>query len=139
MAVPILGLHIYGFLEESIRCRFFSSYQDSSLNLGDSNLHKLIRSVLMPFLVFDIAYLFYEPIFNTSFTMDWTSPGFAMWFLLVLFIYRMIFPFLIKIRIHTCHINYCRSGCWFYPFYRKRVRIKPNVLFPAFLPFRLLC
>lgn len=36
--------------------------------------------------------------FNDSFTFRWASPGFAMWFLLVLFIYNILFPVLIKIK-----------------------------------------
>lgn len=89
----------------------------------------------MPFLVFDIAYLFYEPIFNTSFTMDWTSPGFAMWFLLVLFIYRMIFPFLIKIRYILAISIIAALVVGFIPFIGKEFGLSRMF---CFLPFYLL-
>ena len=65
---------------------------------GGGKMDKLLRCVLLPFILFDAAYLLYEPLFNDSFTFRWASPGFAMWFLLVLFIYKILFPVLIKIK-----------------------------------------
>lgn len=89
----------------------------------------------MPFLVFDIAYLFYEPIFNDNFTLDWKTPGFAMWFLLVLFIYRMIFPFLIKIKYILAISIIAALVVGFIPFIGKEFGLSRMF---CFLPFYLL-
>lgn len=61
-------------------------------------ISKLCKSILFPFLVFDIFYLFYEPLFNMNYTFRWYVPAFSMWFLWVLFFYRLLFPLIIKIK-----------------------------------------
>ena len=51
------------------------------------NLKKLCKSVLLPFIIFDIFYMFYESLFNGNYTANWTVPSFAMWF----FIFGLLF------------------------------------------------
>lgn len=65
---------------------------------GGVNIRKLCKAVLLPFLVFNTVYMLYEPIVNENFSENWLIPGFSMWFLCVLFVYRLIFPLLIKIK-----------------------------------------
>ena len=65
---------------------------------GGVKINKLCKNILLPFMVFNVLYKLYEPLFNEGHYSNWKVPGFAMWFLWVLFLFRFLFPLIIKIR-----------------------------------------
>lgn len=61
-------------------------------------ISQLLKSILLPFILFNTFYLFYEPLFKSNSNPKWYIPAFSMWFLWVLFFYRLLFPVIIKIK-----------------------------------------
>lgn len=100
-----------------------------------TNLKKLCKSVLLPFIIFDIFYMFYESLCNGNYTANWTVPSFAMWFLLVLFIYRLIFPLIIKVKFALPISILMALIAGFFPFINARFALSRVF---CFLPFFLL-
>ena len=98
MEVQMWVLLIYGSLEAFIQCHYSFLFLDSLQKWGGVNVKKLCKSVLFPFLIFNTVYMLYEPLFSTKSAGNWLVPGFSMWFLCVLFVYRLIFPIIIRIR-----------------------------------------
>ena len=69
------------------------------------NFRKNVNSLLIPFLFFNVVNVCVENWVNPNFYFTWKIPGFAMWYLLVLFLYRLLLPLCEKHIWHTIIIS----------------------------------
>lgn len=129
-----VGVAYIWFLGAFILCRYSSLSQDSLQNRGGVNMRKLCKAVLLPFLIFNTIYMFYEPLFTHK-SVNWLIPGFSMWFLCVLFAYRLIFPWIIKIKHVLYYSILIALLVGFIPWVDSRLALSR---FFCFLPFYLL-
>lgn len=67
------------------------------LSKPESSFPKSFRYLLVPFIVFTFVYDGIQYLVNPSYVFSWKTPGFAMWYLWTLFIYRVSLRYLIKI------------------------------------------
>lgn len=98
-------------------------------------LKKNVRHLLIPFMVFSVVNICYEGGVNENFNFDWTVPGFAMWYLLVLFLYRLILPLLVRIKYVFIYSLVLSWVVGYLPFINTSFSLSR---FFCFLPFFLL-
>jgi len=76
-----------------------SGYFSKKIN-GDNYILKTIKKILIPYLIFQVLYfLFFRFVLNntgTKFTL--TIPYWIMWFMLSMFIWKLILPYFVKLR-----------------------------------------
>lgn len=72
---------------------FISGY----LAKENPNTVKDIRSLLLPYMLFTIVYDILMVYVNPAYEFSWKRPGFAMWYLFILFVYRQVLPYIIRI------------------------------------------
>lgn len=69
---------------------YFSKQNENSL--------KLFKNLLLPYLIFNSLWYFLAMIYIPNTVFRWFYPGMAFWYLLSLFIWRLLLPVLINIR-----------------------------------------
>ncbi|GAB3958697.1 acyltransferase family protein [Streptomyces sparsus] len=70
-----------------------SGYLSRSFEARPGQIKRLVTGVVVPYLVFEIAYtLFMRRIDNPDRAFSLLSPGYALWFLVALFIWRLTTP-----------------------------------------------
>lgn len=57
----------------------------------------ILMDYLFPFLLFSTIYHFYAPFVKSTPVPSWAYPGFSMWYLWVLVLYKLLLPYLIRI------------------------------------------
>lgn len=70
---------------------FISGY----LSKPESSFPNSFRYLLVPFIVLTFVYDGIQYLVNPSYVFSWKTPGFAMWYLWTLFIYRVSLRYLI--------------------------------------------
>ncbi len=58
----------------------------------------LLRNVLLVYLIFEFIVTAHRWLLGAKFNFDPTKPSFALWFLLALFFWRLLLPYLSKVR-----------------------------------------
>ncbi|MDI5965967.1 acyltransferase family protein [Streptomyces sp. SL13] len=70
-----------------------SGYFSRSFDARPQQVRKLVKSVLVPYFIFQVVYLYVVARTDrTSFTFDLTAPSYLCWFLLALFVWRLSTP-----------------------------------------------
>lgn len=75
---------------------FVSGY--FSKRLEDTSMETNIRRILIPYLIMCVLVALMKLVLDGTFVVEVFNPTFAMWYIVVLFFYRMALPYLIKIR-----------------------------------------
>ena len=75
---------------------FVSGY--FSKNLGRRNMEYNIRKVLIPYMLITVLVALGEWVVSGRLRLKIFSPGFALWYMLVLFLFRMLLPYLTRVR-----------------------------------------
>lgn len=73
---------------------FISGY----LSKKEQSLKKNCIRLLLPCIIFTIINDLVQEWVNPNYIFSWKQPGFAMWYLWVLFVYRFALPYLIRIK-----------------------------------------
>lgn len=72
---------------------FISGY----LSKPEMNLKKNIQHLLWPCIIFTVVNDSLRAVVDSNYIISWKQPGFAMWYLWVLFVFRISLPMLLKI------------------------------------------
>ena len=83
---------------------FISGY----LSKPEARLEKNVRHLLLPCVIFTIVNDCIRMIVDQNYTFTWKQPGFAMWYLWVLFVFRISLPLLVRIP-HILPISFILS------------------------------
>jgi fucose 4-O-acetylase-like acetyltransferase len=75
-----------------------AGYFSSAEPLGGRRAVALVRNVLFVYIAFDLIATVQEGLLGRGWKLDIALPAFALWFLLSLFIWRLLLPVLSKIR-----------------------------------------
>ncbi|MFJ6697760.1 acyltransferase family protein [Streptomyces sp. NPDC091272] len=76
-----------------------SGYFSRSFDMRPHKLMRLVSSVVVPYLVFQTAYaVFFAVMEDSTVTPRLLSPWFLMWFLMSLFVWRLLTPLFMAIR-----------------------------------------
>lgn len=73
---------------------FISGY----LSSDRTSISKNFKFLLWPCILFTLVNDLLQSYINPNYVFSWKQPGFAMWYLWMLFIYRISLPYLLKIR-----------------------------------------
>lgn len=73
---------------------FISGY----LSKREQHFKKNIIYLLLPCFVFTVINDLVEELVNLNYVFNWRQPGFAMWYLWVLFVFRVVLPYLIRVK-----------------------------------------
>jgi fucose 4-O-acetylase-like acetyltransferase len=73
---------------------FISGY----LSKREQHFKKNIIYLLLPCFVFTVINDLVEELVNPNYVFNWRQPGFAMWYLWVLFVFRVVLPYLIRVK-----------------------------------------
>ncbi|MFC7303096.1 acyltransferase family protein [Streptomyces monticola] len=97
-ATTALYLLVYAFHMPAFA--LISGYFSRSFDLGPGRVRRLISSVAVPYVVFEVAYtLFYRwAQDDPGYPISLLDPWYVMWFLLALFIWRLTTPLWLLIR-----------------------------------------
>ncbi|MDI3417506.1 acyltransferase family protein [Streptomyces luteolus] len=97
-AATALYLLVYAFHMPAFA--LISGYFSRSFDLGPGRVRRLIASVAVPYVVFEVAYtLFYRwAEDDPGYPISLLDPWYVMWFLLALFIWRLTTPLWLLIR-----------------------------------------
>ena len=108
MLLVIIGhtlLNSYG--DDSIEyirfiCRCFTmplfTFISGYLTKKEQAFWKNVKYLLYPCLLFTVVNDILQILVTPNYVFSWKQPGFAMWYLLALFIYRVLLPYLLRIK-----------------------------------------
>lgn len=83
-------------------CRCFTmplfTFISGYLTKKEQAFWKNVKYLLYPCLLFTVVNDILQMLVTPNYVFSWKQPGFAMWYLLALFIYRVLLPYLLRIK-----------------------------------------
>lgn len=92
----IKAIHIFIYMFHMPLFVFVSGYFSKNYDKCRDNAFK---TLFVPYVVFDVAWYAFRSIVNHSFGFSLFTPGFALWYILALFIWRSLLKDLISIKL----------------------------------------
>lgn len=77
---------------------FIAGYFSRDIELSPGRVHRLLTGILAPYVIFQVAYQLAGWLQGEDVTFSLTQPYWIMWFLMALFVWRMLTPLLKWLR-----------------------------------------